>query len=112
GKLTGPRFESRELRSVTPFRSLHADTYARPAGCLPPVYRPRPAADGPRDCSSAGGDQGLVADGDPAAQPCLVQSAFEGGLADPGDLGGLLRGESFDVTQHEGGPQRGRQLGQ
>ena len=63
-------------------------------------------------CSSAGGDQGLVTDGDPDAQPCLVQSAFEGGLADPGDLGGLLRGESFDVTQHEGGPQRGRQLGQ
>ena len=37
---------------------------------------------------------------------------FEGGLADPGDLGGLLRGESLDVTQHEGGPQRGWQLGQ
>src|SRR6266536_5979812 len=46
-----------------------------------------------------GGDQGLVTDGDPDAQPCLVQSAFEGGRADPGDLGGLLRGESFDVTQ-------------
>src|SRR6266851_2498875 len=78
----------------------------------PLVYRPGPAADGPRACSSAGGDQGLVADGDPDAQPCLVQSALEGGLADPGDLGGVLCGESLDVTQHEGGPQRGWQLGQ
>src|SRR5712664_3382755 len=95
--------------SGTPFRdAVHESsptyTLARRGAC-PPVYHPRPAAGGPRACSSAGGDQGLVADGDPDAQPCLVQSAFEGGLADPGDLGGLLRGESFDVTQHEGGPQ-------
>ena len=41
----------------------------------------------------------------------LVQPGLEGGLADPGDLGGLLGGQSLDVTQHEGGPQRGRQLG-
>ena len=34
-------------------------------------------------CSSAGGDQGLAADGGSDAQPCLVQPAFERGLADP-----------------------------
>jgi hypothetical protein len=70
------------------------------------------ARSGPRACSSADGDQGRVANGGPDAQPCLVQSALEGGLADPGDLGGLLRGESLDVTQHEGVSQRRRQLGQ
>jgi uncharacterized protein with von Willebrand factor type A (vWA) domain len=40
--------------------------------------------------SSAGGDQGPVADGGPDPQPGLVEPAFEGGLADTGDLGGLL----------------------
>jgi hypothetical protein len=41
---------------------------------------------------SAGRDQHLVAEGCPDPQPGLVQPALEGGLADAGDLGGLLRG--------------------
>jgi hypothetical protein len=40
--------------------------------------------------SSAGGDQGLVADGGPHPQPSLVEPALKGSLADTGDLGGLL----------------------
>ena len=38
--------------------------------------------------------------------------ALESGQADVGDLGGLLGGEPFDIAQHDGGPQRRRQLGQ
>src|SRR5262249_39368435 len=61
---------------------------------------------------SAGAGQGLVADGGPDTEPGLVQPALEGGLADPGDLRGLLRGHALDVTQDERGPQRRRQAGQ
>ena len=59
--------------------------------------------------SAPGAGQGLVADGGADPQPRLVQPALEGGLADTGDLRGLLGGEPFDVTQHDGGAQRGRQ---
>jgi hypothetical protein len=41
-----------------------------------------------------------------------VQPALESGLADARDLSGLLRGEPLDITQHDGGPQRGRELAQ
>src|SRR5215469_40710 len=61
--------------------------------------------------SSSGGEQRLVADGGPDAQPRLVQPALEGGLAGPRDLGGLLRGQPFDVAQHDRDTQRWRQLG-
>ena len=56
--------------------------------------------------------QRLVADDGPDPQPRLVQAALEGGLADPGDLRGLLGGQALDVAQHDRCPQRGRQLGQ
>src|SRR6185312_8982774 len=62
--------------------------------------------------SAAGTDQCLVADGGADPQPRLVQPALERGLADAGDLRGLLGGEPFDVAQHDGGAQRGRQAGQ
>jgi hypothetical protein len=54
----------------------------------------------------AGGDEGLVADGGPDPQPCLVQSALESSLADADDLSGLLRRKPLDIAQHDGGPQR------
>src|SRR5262244_1057383 len=62
--------------------------------------------------SASGAGQGFVADGGPDAQPGLVQPALEGGLADTGDLGGLLRGQALDVAQHQGGPQRRWQIAQ
>jgi uncharacterized protein (TIGR02679 family) len=52
---------------------------------------PRGRATRADELSSSGGDQGLVADGGPDPQPRLVQPALQRGLADSGDLRGLLR---------------------
>ncbi len=55
--------------------------------------------------SAAAGGEGGIAHGSADAQPRLVQPALERGLAHASDVGGVLGGKSFDVAQHDGGPQ-------